>query len=136
MSAMKSKRSFASKVLLIFGFVCAISVSTLAKEGPQFARLTVQRVPNFGWNLAFNLQIDGRSVASIVQGRRYDGWLPAGRHVLTVHKVPYVGYVEPTSITLDVQPGDTYVFAAMWDSNLIFLRKLALSPGERWQLRP
>jgi hypothetical protein len=135
---MKSRRSFASKVLLILGFGCAISISTVAQASPQVAgaRLTVQRVPNFGWNLAFNLQIDGRSVASIVQGRRYDGWLPAGRHVLTVHKVPYVGYVEPTSIIVDVQPGDTYVFAAMWDSNLIFLRKLALSPGERWQLRP
>src|SRR6266571_7024004 len=67
------------------------------------------------WNLAFHLQIDGRSVANIVQGHRYDGWVPAGRHVLTVYKVPYVGYAEPTSRTVNVQPGWTYVFTAMWD---------------------
>jgi hypothetical protein len=73
----------------------------------------------------------------MVQGRRYDGWVPAGRHVLTVYKVPYIGYAEPTSRTVNIQPGRTYVFAAMWDSNLVFLRRSeVLSPGELWQLRP
>jgi hypothetical protein len=87
--------------------------------------------------LAFHLQIDGRSVANIVQGRHYDGWVPAGRHVLTVYKVPYTGYAEPTSRIVNIQPGWTYVFTAMWDSNLVFLRGTeVLSPGELWQLRP
>src|SRR5262249_13582181 len=35
-------------------------------------RLIVLRTPTFGWNLALNLKIDGRTVANIVQGRRYD----------------------------------------------------------------
>jgi hypothetical protein len=135
--AMKPRHSFVSKVLLIFAFLCAISISTVAQGSPPPGRLIVKRVPNFGWNLAFHLQIDGRSVANIVQGRRYDGWVSAGRHVLTVYKVPYVGYAEPTSRTVNIQPGRTYVFAAMWDSNLVFLRRSeVLSPGELWQLRP
>ena len=46
------------------------------------------RVANFGWNLAANLKIDGQTVANIVQGRRYDHRIPAGRHVLTVSAVP------------------------------------------------
>ena len=136
---MKSRRSFACKVVLILAFVGAISITSVADggESPRFGRLIVQRVPNFGWNLAFLLQIDGRPVTSIVQGRHYDSWVPAGRHVLTVYKVPVVSFVEPTSTTVNVQPGWTYVFTAMWDSNLIYLRRLeVLSPGEEWQLRP
>ena len=126
---MKSRHSFASKVFLILAFACAISITTVARESPPPGRLIVERVPNFGWNLAFHLEIDGRSVATIVQGHRYDGWVPAGRHVLTVYKVPYVGYAEPTSRTVNVQPGWTYVFTAMWDSNLVFLpRSEVLSP--------
>jgi len=103
--AMKPRHSFVSKVFLILAFLCAISISTVAQGSPPPGRLIVERVPNFGWNLAFHLQIDDRSVATIVQGHRYDGWLRAGRHVLTVYKVPYVGYAEPTSRTVNVQPG-------------------------------
>jgi hypothetical protein len=133
---MKPRHNFVRKVLLILAFACAISISAIA-QGPPPGRVIVERVPNFGWNRAFHLQIDGRSVASIVQGRRYDDWVPAGRHVLTVSKVPYVGYAEPTSTTVNVQPGWTYVFTAMWDSNLVYLHRLeVLSPGELWQLRP
>ncbi len=134
---MKSRHSFASKVFLILAFACAISITTVARESPPPGRLIVERVPNFGWNLAFHLEIDGRSVGTIVQGRRYDRWVPAGPHVLTVYKVPYMGYAEPTSITVNIQPGWTYIFSAMWDSNLVFLRPsgMLLTPGEIWQLR-
>jgi hypothetical protein len=133
---MKSSYNVASNILLILAFVCAISISTVAQGSPGLGRLTVERAPNFGWNLAFHLQIDGKSVATIVQGRRYDGWLPAGHHVLTVYKVPYTGYAEPTSTTVDVQPGGTYDFTAVWDSNLVYLRPpVAKSPGEIWQDR-
>jgi hypothetical protein len=133
---MKSRYNFASKILLILAFVYAISINTVAQGSPGLGRLTVERTPNFGWNLAFHLQIDGRSVATIVQGRRYDGWLPAGHHVLTVYKVPYIGYAEPTSTIVDVQPGGTYDFTAVWDSDLVYLRPpLARSPGEIWQAR-
>src|SRR5262249_25730980 len=42
-------------------------------------RLIVLRASNFGWNLALNLKIDGRTAANIVQGRRYDHFAPGGR---------------------------------------------------------
>src|SRR5438132_13737083 len=92
MCGMKPRHSFVSKVLLILAFAYAISIGTVAQGSPPSGRLIVQSVPNFGWNLAFHLQIDGRSVANIVQGVPYDGWVPAGRHVLTEYKVPYQGY--------------------------------------------
>jgi hypothetical protein len=134
-SDMTTLTSNLSRVFLILVLIGAFSVkSATAQPG---GRLVVLRSPNFGWNLAFHLQIDGRSVANVVQGRHYHAWLPAGHHVLTVYKVPYVGYVEPTSITVNIQPGSTNVFTASWDSGLIFLRPsgIPLSPGEFWQLR-
>jgi hypothetical protein len=134
--AMKPKYNSTSRVFLISAFICAVSIGTAAAQ--PGGRLVVLRSPNFGWNLAFNLEIDGRSVGSIVQGHRYDAWVPAGHRVLTVRKVPYASLSEPTSMTVNIQPGSTHVFTAMWDSNLVFLRPLGvwLSPGEIWQLRP
>jgi hypothetical protein len=72
-------------------------------------RLIVLRAPNFGWNLAVNLKIDGRTAANLVQGRRYDDFVPAGRHMLTVSAVPNY---QPTSTVLIVEHGQTYVFTA------------------------
>jgi hypothetical protein len=133
---MKSKYNSTCRFFLIFTFICAVSIGTAAAQ--PAGRLVVLRSPNFGWNLAFNLEIDGTPVANVVQGRHYHAWLPAGQHVLTVHKVPSIGYLEPTSTTVNVQPGWTYVFTAMWDSQLVYLRPagVLLSPGELWQLRP
>jgi hypothetical protein len=138
---MKSKHSFTSNVLQIFLFLCAIFMGTVAQGGPPRGHLppghlTVDRVPNFGWNLAFNLQIDGRSVATVAPRHSYQTWLPAGPHVLTVYKVPRVGFTEPTSTTVNIEPGANYVFTAMWDSDLVVLRPAGawLTPGAVWQL--
>ena len=138
MSPMRSRRSFGSKALLILAFVCAISTSTVTQASPPLGRVVVKRVPQFGWNLGFQLQIDGRSVATIARGYDYDGWLPAGRHLLTVVTASYAGLPQPTSTILNVEPGQTYVFTAIWDSNLIFLHPSGalLTPGKLWELRP
>src|ERR1043166_6944576 len=92
-------------------------------------RLIVLRTPNFGWNLALNLKIDGRTAANIVKGRRYDQFLPAGRHVLTVSAVPNY---QPTSTVLDVQDGQTYIFTATRRQNTdsVVLVPSALPPGQ------
>jgi hypothetical protein len=89
--------------------------------------------PNFGWNIVLNLKIDGRTVANIVQGRRYEHFVPAGRHVLTASAVPNTYYSEPTSTVLNVRSGRTYVFTALWDgSNRVVLATSALPPGQAY----
>jgi hypothetical protein len=95
----------------------------------------VDRTPNFGWNLGFNLQIDGRSVGSVAQGRSYSAWLPPGPHVLTVSKVPATGFTAPTSTTVNIQPGAEHLYTAMWDSGLVYLQPggVLLTPGAYWQ---
>ncbi|SRR6266480_5663778 len=131
---MKSRYNSTCTFFLILTLICAVSIGTATAQ--PGGHLVVLRSPNFGWNLAFNLQIDGRPVADLVQGRHYHAWLPAGQHVLTVYKVPHVGYVEPTSVTVNIQPGWTNVFTAAWDSGLVFLRPAGawLTPGELWQM--
>jgi tetratricopeptide (TPR) repeat protein len=91
-------------------------------------RLIVLRAPNFGWNLALNVKIDGRTAANIVQGRRYDDFVPEGRHMLTVSAVPNY---QPTSTALNVRRGETYVFTATRNNtDGVVLVPSALPPGQ------
>src|SRR5215471_9134426 len=117
---MKSKYTFACSFFLILAFVYSVSIGTAAAQ--PGGHLLVLRPANFGWNVAFNLQIDGRPVGNFVQGRYYHAWLPAGPHVLTVMKVPRTGLTGPTSTTVNVQPGGAYLYTAMWDSDYVYLR--------------
>jgi hypothetical protein len=91
-------------------------------------RLMVLRAPNFGWNLALNLKIDGKTAANIVQGGRYDHFVPEGRHTLTVSAVPNY---QPTSTVLNVRSGQTYVFTAMRQNpDSVVLVPSGLPPGQ------
>jgi len=105
-----------SRFLLILVFFSGVSFSNGAAQ--PSGRLIVTRAANFGWNLAANLKIDDRTVGDIVQGRRYDHLIPAGRHVLTVSAVPNVELRQPTSITVNIRPG----------GNLHFYRSMGLRP--------
>jgi len=91
-------------------------------------RLIVLRAPNFGWNMALNLKIDGRATANIVKGGRYDEFVPEGHHTLTVSAVPNY---QPTSTVLDVRRGQTYVFTATrGNKDSVVLVPSALPPGQ------
>ena len=128
---MKSRYTSATTLFLILVFVCIASVGTAAAQ--PGGRLIVLRAPNFGWNLALNLQVDGRTVANVVQGRRYDHFVPAGRHVLTASAVPNYYFYQPTSTVLNVRPGQTYVFTAIWqDTDRVVLVPSALPPGQAY----
>jgi len=115
---MGTSTSYITRRLLIFIFLSAVSVTNAAK--PR-GRLIVIRVANFGWNVVANLKIDGRTVANVVQGRKYDHRNPPGRHVLTISAVPNIISSQPTSITVNVRPGGTYIFTAMWDADHVYL---------------
>ena len=129
---MSTLTSYISRFLLILIVFSGVSVANAAaKPG---GRLIVIRVANFGWNLAANLKIDGQTVANIVQGRRYDHRISAGRHVLTISVVPNLQLSQPTLITVNVRPGRTYIFTAVWDSQNVYLQPTTLSPAEMAKL--
>jgi hypothetical protein len=129
--------------MLVLG--CITFISTLAQGGAGYlryshvppGRLTIDRAANFGWNLGFNLAIDGQPVTNVVRGRSYSTQLSPGPHVLTVHKVPELGYLERTSITVNIQPGAEHLYQAVWDSNRVYLEPAGylLTPGAYWQNR-
>src|SRR2546423_12806020 len=123
---MRSRLASASKIFLILVFVGVVSLGTAGAQ--PGGRLIVLRAPNFGWNLALNLKIDGRTAANIVQSRRYDDFVPEGRHTLTVSVVPNY---QPTSTVLDVRRGQTYVFTATrQNTDSVVLVPSALPPGQ------
>src|SRR6478735_10300345 len=91
-------------------------------------RLIVLRAANFGSNMALNLKIDGRTAANIVQGGRYDQFVPEGRHMLTVSAG---ANYQPTSTVLNVQHGQTYVFTGIrQNTDSVVLVPIALPPGQ------
>src|SRR5215469_7336963 len=125
---MKSRFTFATTLFLILIFLCVSPIGTA--DAQSGGRLVVLRSPTFGWNIVLNLKIDGKTVANVVQGRRYDHSIPAGRHVLTVAAVPNSYYSYPKSTALNVRSGNTYVFTGSWDgSNRVVLIPSALPPG-------
>jgi len=126
--------SYLGRVFLILILMSAVSMgSATAQPG---GRLIVLRAPNFGWNLVLNLKIDGKTVANVVQGRSYDRFIPAGRHVLTVSAASSVSSYEPTSTSINVHPGESYVFMAMWqDQYRVVLRATELTATQMAQLR-
>jgi hypothetical protein len=125
---MRTLTSYTRKFVVILVFVSGLSFSKAT--GQPSGRLIVIRAANFGWNLVVNLKIDGQTVANIVQGRRYDHSIAAGRHVLTISAVPNIELRQATSLTVNVRPGGTYIFAALWDSDYVYLRPTTLSPAK------
>ena len=128
---MRNRTNCITRFLLSLILFSAVTAANAAKPG---GRLIVIRVANFGSNVAANLKIDGQTVANIVQGRRYDHRVSAGRHVLTVSAVPNVELRQPSSITVNVRAGGTYIFTALWDSDRVYLRPTTLSPAEMAKL--
>src|SRR5882724_8965371 len=81
------------------------------------ARLIVRRIPNLGYNVIVDLYVDGVAVPPIGYGRTYEGFLPPGRHVLSVLPTPSPKWSTPWQMTLDVRKGQTYTFTAMGDDS-------------------
>ena len=78
--------------------------------------------------MGLNLKIDGRAAANIVQGGRYDQFVPEGRHMLTVSAG---ANYQPTSTVLNVQHGQTYVFTAIrQNTDSVALVPSALPSGQ------
>ncbi len=77
--------------------------------------------PNFGTYYILRVEIDGRTLANVPRGQRYDGFVPAGVHVLTISSYPNSYDRWPTSMRLNVRPGATYVFTATWEADRLVL---------------
>ncbi len=130
---MNSRHYSTSKLFQILVFACAIFVTatqTQARESHTGARLLVQRAANFGTEVVVHLEIDGRKVAEIQRDHRYEGFVSAGRHVLTVSPMPNVERRRPTSLSVTMRSGRTYIFTAMWDPDRGVVLRRTTTPIE------
>ena len=102
----------------------AAALAEPASVGPvnDPASLTIYRIANLGNHVVVNLWLDGTPFGAIVYGQTYRGFLPQGRHVLsvTVSPIPRWPGLE-TRIALNVRDGETYSFTAMGNSGQVFL---------------
>ena len=82
------------------------------------ARLIVNRSADFGIEESINLAVDGVQVAVLGINQNYDGALPPGKHVLSISTNPKTyGQNSPSQISVNVEPGKTYSFTAVWDDS-------------------
>jgi hypothetical protein len=101
---------------------CATNQAT-APIPANSGHLIVTRVANFGSDLSLVLSIDGKDVGSFTEGRNYDGYLPAGKHVITARVDPFQAGKHPGRKTITVQAGQTYSYTAAWSGgNLVLVR--------------
>ena len=90
------------------------------------ARLVVTRAANFGTFQYLILFVDGVHVADLGTGQSYDAVLPPGQHVLSVNTTPQIyRRTSPTQRRVNLQPGETYAFTALWKNsyNRAYLEK-------------
>lgn len=110
-------RFFASLLFLAACAILPLSAEARTAAAGADGRLIVQRVANFGTNLSVHLWIDGIKVATISLNHTYEGPISPGHHVLSVLSSPNVERRQPTSVSLNVQPGQTCVFTAFWHAD-------------------
>jgi hypothetical protein len=121
-----------SSIIHIVSLACACLIFTgcattqpgaATAPPPNSGHLIVTRVANFGSDLSLVLSIDGKDVGSFTEGRNYDGYLPAGPHVITARVDPFQAGKRPGRKTITVQAGQTYSYTAAWSGgNLVLVR--------------
>src|SRR5881392_292878 len=100
---------------------CATDQPGAATAPPNSGHLLVYRVPNFGTDLFLVVSVDGKDVGSFSEGRNYDGYLPAGQHVITARVDPFQAGKRPGRKTITVQAGQTYSYTAAWSGGKLVL---------------
>lgn len=107
--------------LLVAGFA---TQSDAASAPPDSGHLLVYRAAKFGYRLNLLLSVDGKDVASLIEGQIYDGYLPAGQHVLAARVTPSSGGMQPGRQTVTIQAGRTYSYTAVLSGkNLVLVRR-------------
>jgi len=102
---------------------CATRPGAATAAPPNSGHLLINRVANFGSDLSLVLSVDGKDVGSFTEGRNYDGYLPAGQHVITARVDPFQAGKRPGRKTITVRAGQTYSYTAAWSGGNLILVK-------------
>ena len=105
--------------LIMVAIACSfIATAAIQAHSADNARLIVNRSADFGVDESINLAVDGVQVAVLGINQNYDAALPPGRHVVSITTNPRTyGQQAPSQIPVNVEPGKTYAFTAVWDDS-------------------
>jgi len=101
-------------------FAAEKAASAPAKS-EQAGRLIIVRAANLGSSVV-GISIDGKQVAKLNFGGRYDAPIPAGSHTISSVPIPDREHGGVSDRKLTVEPGKTYTLTAKRDDVRIALR--------------
>jgi hypothetical protein len=120
---MKKYASVIQILSLVGACLIAIQPGALTAAPPNSGHLLVYRAAKFGDRHALVLSVDGKHVASLTKGQKYDAYLPAGQHVLTAEITPNKMGAHRAQQTLLIEAGRTYSYtAALSGENLVLVK--------------
>jgi FlaG/FlaF family flagellin (archaellin) len=114
------KLNYVSSMLVMIAIACSLAASTATAASSTSARstdngrLVVSRSADFGTVQAVHLFVDGVAVEDLGVNQTYATALPAGKHVLAISTTPTPYGDATTKRHLNIKPGRTYAFTAIW----------------------
>src|SRR5262249_18401505 len=117
---MKSKYISTCRIVLGLALMYAVSIGTA--EARSTGRLIISRDSSLGRNMVVNVRLDGRTVANLVPGARFNRSVWTGRRILSASVWPSSS--RSNSTVLNVRRGRTYAFTVArrwWGSNSVVL---------------
>lgn len=105
----------------VIGVVSIILIAATSSFAVEGGRLMVRRAANFGERVSLSLSVDGKEIARLVQGRSYDGYLKPGTHVISATVVPNLVYSPVWQKQINIRPGQTYSYTAIWQGTKMVL---------------
>ena len=121
---MKKPKSIIHLLSLVSSCLILVGAAGLTFAGEKSGgHLIVDRVANFGTDLALSVSVDGSEVATLIEGKNYDGHLSPGKHVISAVVSPNTDDSHAGKATIDVKDGETYSFTAMWQGQDLALIK-------------
>ena len=112
----------------LVGLIFGRCPTNQAGRGPR-QHLRIQVICSFtgsqilGPVSSLSCPVDGKDVTSLSEGQNYDGYLPAGQHVISARADPNLNDARPGRKTLTVKAGQTYSYTAAWSGqNLVLVR--------------
>ena len=129
------KNNYSSNKLIVLLFAAmnlVLSSAIYAGAGYDYSRgelmgnsgLTIFRGADFGNELGLSISIDGIPITTLSRGEGYRAIVRPGRHILTVTDTPSpYGKTKFTHRIIDLAPGQSYSFTALWDVETILLEE-------------
>jgi len=112
-------RIFSLACLYLIFSGCAAQSGTSTSPSPNSGRLLVSRAAKFGYRLSLILSVDGKDVANLTEGQSYDGYLPAGQHILGARVTG--GPHSTAQKTVTIETGQTYSYTAKLSGGHVLL---------------